>query len=219
MQREKLEEYRKQWTTDSDTHKEMRFRTESRAATNQAAAKKFRVHTLRMLPGTPKAMEDYRKRLVDRYGVFCVGKFKLQVGKQALSSDALWLKMKGLDVSIKPYEFSQMVAYVTPSTQVSEHELEKFKLLMRGHMDGFDASAVKAIYRKIASGGKLTAAGMHDAFRSSDSPEVLDGMLEVFPVYSADHQTLAEDEFADMHCDMFFSVPNTYDELIKSIWG
>eukprot|EP01034_Spumella_vulgaris_P042248 gene42248-52385_t len=72
LPRDKLEAYRKNWTSDSEVGRKFRYQTESRLAGN-AVNHKFQVQSLRFLPGTPKALETYRSTLVERFGLFAIG--------------------------------------------------------------------------------------------------------------------------------------------------
>lgn len=107
LSREKLLEYRQQWTVDNEASRNIRYQTESRIAGN-AAAGKFLTHTLRILPGAPKSMETYRERLVERYGTFAMSALRLHVGTRSLSFKEFRARMHDVGVEIKPYELSQV---------------------------------------------------------------------------------------------------------------
>ena len=107
LSREKLLEYRQQWTVDNEASRNIRYQTESRIAGN-AAAGKFLTHTLRILPGAPKSMETYRERLVERYGTFAMSALRLHIGTQSLSFKEFRARMQAVGVEIKPYELSQV---------------------------------------------------------------------------------------------------------------
>jgi hypothetical protein len=57
VQGEELEQYRKTWSSDVPVSRELRFQTESRRATNYVP-EKFKVYTVRMLPGIIFAVID-----------------------------------------------------------------------------------------------------------------------------------------------------------------
>eukprot|EP01031_Cornospumella_fuschlensis_P029745 gene29745-35918_t len=67
---EKLEEYRRNWTVESDALREVRFATETRLASSVVGGGKFTTNTVRSLPGTPKAYEAYRQAIIEKYGLF-----------------------------------------------------------------------------------------------------------------------------------------------------
>jgi hypothetical protein len=107
LSREKLLESRNKWTCDNEANRKIRFQTESRIAGN-AAAGKFLTHSLRILPGTPKSMEVYRSRLVERYGIFAMSALRLYIGCQELSIPEFRSKIREVGVDVKPYELSQV---------------------------------------------------------------------------------------------------------------
>lgn len=107
LSREKLLDYRRQWTCDKESNRKIRFQTESRIAGN-AAAGKFLTNTLRILPGAPKSMESYRERLVERYGHFAMSALRLHIGTESLSCREFRARISEVGVDIKPYELSQV---------------------------------------------------------------------------------------------------------------
>lgn len=107
LSREKLLQYRQQWTCDKESNRKIRFQTESRIAGN-AAAGKFLTNNLRVLPGTPKSMETYRTRLVERFGIFAMSALKLHIGLESMSCKEFRARIQEVGVDIKPYELSQV---------------------------------------------------------------------------------------------------------------
>jgi hypothetical protein len=64
-----VEEYSKRWiSADSRAAKE-RFETESTVAQGSGVGAQFRVRPTRVLPGVPKVVEVFRKRITDRGGM------------------------------------------------------------------------------------------------------------------------------------------------------
>lgn len=63
-----VQEYRKHWTSENPVARSLRFQTVSMAAANQGVPEKFRARPLRILPGTPLAVEHLRERLVQTHG-------------------------------------------------------------------------------------------------------------------------------------------------------
>ena len=107
LSREKLMDYRRQWTCDKESSRKIRFQTESRLAGN-AVGGKFHTNTVRILPGTPKSMEEYRSRLVERYGIFALAALRFHIGMEQLSIQEFRDRIQDIGVVIKPYELSQV---------------------------------------------------------------------------------------------------------------
>jgi hypothetical protein len=109
LPRDKLNAYRQKWTTDNEVGRKFRFQTESRQAGN-AANNKFQVNSLRFLPGTPKALENYRVKLVNRFGLFAMAALRFYVLSLGDSVTPAQLKTALADcgADIKPFEFNQV---------------------------------------------------------------------------------------------------------------
>ena len=60
--REELQKYREEWSSDTPLGASMRFKTSQNAATEKITTGKFKSKTLRKLPGTPLAVERLRQR-------------------------------------------------------------------------------------------------------------------------------------------------------------
>lgn len=108
LSRTKLEEYRRSWTCDTEVGRKFRFQTESRLAGN-AASDKFQVTCLRFLPGSPKALEEYRNRVIERYGIFGISAIKYFIGAgRTLTVNELRNSLHDCGVDIKTYELNQV---------------------------------------------------------------------------------------------------------------
>lgn len=225
--REQIEEYRETWTVDKESNRKVRYVTESRLAANQAAGKFFQISSVRFLPGTPKSMEDYRSRLIQRYGIFGIGQLKLLLGNTGTSCAAFKANIRKLGVDIKPYEVSQILAYITPSqTDLSAADVQKFVTLTRGTLEGFDSSTAREAFRNIAANcgtrpaEGLVLADVQAAINSDAHPEILEGISIVFPAYAdaLAEERISEDSFVELLHDMFVSVPTEFDTFLRSVW-
>lgn len=106
---EKLEEYRKTWTTDqNDKARMMRFTTETRLSAGRAVGEKFAIRPLRFLPGTPKPYELCREKLVERYGIFAFAAAKKVLGNGGVSAIEFRQSIRELKLDLKPYEVNQV---------------------------------------------------------------------------------------------------------------
>lgn len=213
LPRDKLDEYRKNWTCDTEAGRLLRFQTESRLAGN-CANNKFQVHSLRLLPGAPKSLEEYRGRIVDRFGVFAIAALKTYVGKGDVSIQQLRASLNKMKVDIKTFEFNQIVAYVTSSS--STISTEDVVRTIRGKMDGFDTNAISTIYNRL--NGQVSLVAIQRVLNTSKFPEVLEGFKEFAGAYSRDGRSLSESEFLELHEDMYVSLPGKFNEIVQSIW-
>lgn len=104
---EAIENYRKTWTTDSDIDRRIRFQTESRLAGNVTSAK-FHTQSVRVLPGTPKALENLREKLVERFGVLAISVLKYSMGGPAVATKEFKNIIDKTGVTLKSYEYNQV---------------------------------------------------------------------------------------------------------------
>jgi hypothetical protein len=110
LSRDKLEEYRKQWTTDTEIGRTYRFNTETRLAGN-AISDKFQTHSVRFLPGTPKSLENFREKLVEKYGILALCVLRFSLGKsEIMSSREFKSILNSLGIDLKQYEIIQVRA-------------------------------------------------------------------------------------------------------------
>jgi hypothetical protein len=208
MTREALLAYRKKWTCDSENNRKIRYHTESRMAANQLKGM-FNTVSLRSLPGTPNSLEQYRNRVVERYGIFALCAIKLHFGVEPLSSFEFKAKFKDVGVAIKPYELSQILAYITPSTVgLSVKEMECFHLTMKGHLDGFSAQEASNVFFNITGGEEDVSVPID---------QLADGFTTFLPAYTT-RDSVTVEEFVAMHDDMYSCSPEGLLELLSSGW-
>mmetsp|Transcript_8513 Transcript_8513/g.14129 ORF Transcript_8513/g.14129 Transcript_8513/m.14129 type:complete len:352 (+) Transcript_8513:43-1098(+) len=222
MSREDLKKYRKEWTCDSEVNRNLRFQTESRIAANQVAGK-FATTCLRSLPGTPKSVETYRDRVIERFGIFALSALRHYFGMEGMSSGEFRQKFRDLGVEIKAYELSQLLAYITPSTTgLSSREMESFFLLMKGQIEGFSAQAVSNLYFNIAKtaseGTTISVDTLVSAIDTQTYPEIADGFRMFLPAYTMDQGAVTVEELVEIFDDMYSSNFRSTQQLLSSAW-
>lgn len=210
--REQLEAYRKQWTTESEIGRKVRYITESRLAGNQANAK-FQMSCIRFLPGTPKALENFRERLIEKFGVLGLAAMRCYVGLPLMTISELKERLSMSDVEIKGFEFNQTVAFITASTtHVSGADLLR---VLKGNVAGFDAKVPKRIFSTLGPDtvtiDSLTG-GLSDMI---PYPEVLKGMSDFVVGYSSDGSTLTLEEFIEFSSDMYSASSDSYKVIFN----
>lgn len=85
-----------------------RFTTETRLAASKAVNEQFVVVSVRPLPGSPKALELLREKLIERYGLLALMVVRYQFGKGMLTIDEFREKIKGLGMELKLFETNQV---------------------------------------------------------------------------------------------------------------
>ena len=96
-----LDNYRKAWTNDTVESRNMRFQTESRRAGNGGAPDRFKVPSVRYLPGTPIAFERFRERLVERFGILAMSSLRSAVANRAeISSGDFYKLVHGIGIKM-----------------------------------------------------------------------------------------------------------------------
>jgi hypothetical protein len=113
MPQDKLEQYRKTWSTEeNDKMRQLRFSTEARRAAAHAVSKQFAVPSVRFLPGTPKSLETCRSQLVEKYGIFAFAVLREALGKKATDGTVTLPDFRSVihhvGVEMKLYEINQV---------------------------------------------------------------------------------------------------------------
>lgn len=216
LSREALETYRQNWTADTEVGRNVRFITESRLA--GACIKKFGVRTVRLLPGSPKALENFRERLIERFGIFGLSAMRDIVGSGDIAFSKLREGIQLSGVQINKYEFDQITAFITASS--SSINGRDFLRNLKGNPPGFDAAPMRTLFKGVdASGndsGLCSIADLLDGLESrSLYPEVLEGMHRFIVAYSSDSETLSMEEFIEFHSDMYASAADNYKQILK----
>jgi len=220
ISREDLERYRNEWTSDTPTSRTFRFNVESKIAGN--AMKNFETATVRMLPGTPRALETYREKLIERYGVLALSCIRYQIfnGTKVgfISVDNFKAAITNSQVKIIHPDMMQIIAYFTPFDKMNA---EQFVRIIVGRVDGFNASEVKGLYAKL--GGSLTPVAIDDIADKlcyDTHPEVVEGVKNYLTAYCrtvADYIT--EDDFVLLHSDIYSSSPANYSAVLSTVWS
>jgi hypothetical protein len=212
LTREQLETYRKNWTTESEIGRQVRYVTESRIAGNMANSK-FQMSCIRYLPGTPKSLENFRERVIEKFGILGLPALRCYVGTGAMPIKEMQEKIKMSDVVLKGFEFDQMMAFITPST--TEVVGSDFLRVIKGSASGFNPAAAKNTFQNAGP-----VAGVGDIERVLDEmsntmqyPEVIKGLQDFIMGYSNDGSTITEQDFLDMHSDLYASSPTAYPSI------
>lgn len=221
LSREKLVEYRNQWTSDKKANRKIRFQTESQLA-GSFASQRFRHTALRLLPGTPKSLEDYRKRVVERYGLFGVSALRFHVGLRSMSCADFRSRIRSLGVDVKPHELSQIMAYITPSgVLLTDKEAEDFFLVIKGHREGFSSSFVSHLFFTLCNdsseGALLPLSSLLLLLDTDKHPDLMAGFTTFLPAYCST-DSLSLDQFIELNDDLYASSPDSFEELVTSVW-
>jgi hypothetical protein len=136
---DKIDEYRKTWTTDSvDAARKMRFTTETKNALNHGTVHtQFQIESVRPLPGTPKSFEKFREILLQKYGVlsFMVLKyyFYCENKQPDLAPSEFKRVIQRLNVDVKAHDLNQVC--FDSSSYVSIIVLMTNFLFLSAHLD------------------------------------------------------------------------------------
>ena len=110
MDDEKLARYRQQWTVEHPRSRHARYETESRRATNIYNPSQFQVSSVRYLPGTPRPVEHFRERLVEKFGILSFCFLRREIGGPGqVSIKQLQQIVKRLELRFTFAEFNQVL--------------------------------------------------------------------------------------------------------------
>ena len=135
VQYEDLEKYRKAWTTDCPASRDMRFQTENKRST-KAAPRQFQMPTVRLLPGTPRPLETFRERLLERHGILGLSCVRSVVAEKAggapqMSCADLQAAVVQTQVEMNRFELNQILGYFTKGDKLSADQVRVFVCVPR----------------------------------------------------------------------------------------
>ncbi len=217
MSRDELEQYQKTWSSDTPASRTMRFQTENRRAGN-AANKNFQTPTLRLFPGTPIIIEQFRTKLLEQYGILALSVLRNHMGSGSMSCDEWRERLAATQIKLYPHEVNQILAFFTPTLEIN---VDKFLRLVAARTDGFDAKEVKNIFTALwGAGSRVGIADITVRMDDSKHPELVDGFTEFMGAYAGDDGSIGEEEFTKLHQDIYACGNMAdYGDLLKGIWG
>lgn len=218
IDREALETYRKSWTSDTPASRTMRFKTEARIAGN-AIGDPFSTVSVRILPGTPRALETYREKLLERHGVLALSCLKYYIrsntSNDTITSDLLKESINKTEVPITHANFYQILAYFTPHDTLNS---EQFIRTVVAKTDGFTDKHAHDVYDKLLINNN-TIEYMRHLLSYDVHPEVAEGIALYLPAYSqVTPESINRDEFAQLYSDIYASSPTLYAAAIENMW-
>jgi hypothetical protein len=229
----KADEYRKTWTQDSDAARKFRFQVESRMKSSDKQVAKFEPEDVRLLPGTPMAIEKFRRKLIERHGILSFSALRFHLPRDTVSLGQFRKLIQSLNVDISKSEtdqvsipyvyiysilgliYMQVFSYFTP---YDEFESSKFMRILLTQMKDYDQLHAHQICAAFAGESKIDMNAFIFRFVSSAyHPEVADGLADYIVSYS-------EDGFLDnaaVHSlcyDLYASAPFDYIHSLSSLW-
>jgi hypothetical protein len=218
MQGEALMKYRHQWTIDSELAREIRYVTETRRASTKQPPQ-FQVPSIRLLPGTPKALELFRERLLIKYGITGLPSLRHCVGTGKMPCEILLNAIKKIEIEVSKYEFHQMIAFFTADTTI---DLGQFVETVVARTAGFDRPACEALYKKLFADPTITLGELFFRLRKDIFPEVAEGLTifaDTYGAHNSNGDVLIDMEgFILLHSDMYASAPYSYEKIIPFLW-
>jgi hypothetical protein len=248
--REDLEKYRAKWTSDVPASRTMRFQTESRRATVHAPLKfqmpslrllpgttlcltcrlvaiiqsclKLTGPTLSndKMIGTPRPLERFRERLLEKYGILGLAVVRFYVGVGDISIEDLRTAVKKMDVSLDRFELNQIAAYFTQTQIMSA---DKFIRFVVARTDGFEEMkpTPDELYDRLLSDSPAgpTIEALLEKMNAEIHPEFVQGFSQYLSVYAqAEPGFIGREEFRLILTDFYASAPLEYNEIIGSLF-
>lgn len=207
---EELETYRQSWTKESEIGRNLRYQTESRRAANDLRGN-FQIKSTRLLPGTPKPLEHFRERLLERHGILSFSALRHHVGRGLITCADLRSAFSKLDVKTSRAEFSQIVAYFTSADSLNSAD---FIRTVVARTDGFDEAGARATFGRLAAATGAGPLGLETGsfftqLNRTEHPEVVDGIEKYIAPYSQNEGWVREDDFLLLLSDLFAGAPSS----------
>jgi len=217
MRNEELEKYRQQWTVSHPHSRTIHYETESRRAANFGLPARFQVKSVRYLPGTPRPVENFRERLIAKYGIlsFCV--LRSAVGNGMIPNQKLLQAIKSIDIKVSYAEFNQIVAYFTAEDNINT---DNFYRAVSAFAEGFDVAATEDIFLRLF--GEVPDVLMEEVMAQLNGamyPEVADGLRQYMRrAYCTYADVVTLPDFLRLHNDLHAANPEAYDAVLSDLW-
>lgn len=214
--REKLEEYRKTWTTDTPASRIMRFQTENRRQGN-AANKLFQTATYRLLPGTPMVLEKYRERLLQRFGVLGLTVLRYTVGQGVQPVTTFRASLVKAEVALTAAEANQIIAFFTPSDNIN---VDQFLRMVAARPDNFNDEEPRALWARLfgSTTSKVALFDVVGHLSDAEHADVSAGLREFLPAYCDDDGMLSIESFILLHSDLYACSNVAFAGLLGGLW-
>ena len=216
-----LEAYRSSWTSDNDIGRTLRFQTDAMRFQKSAVPPKFQISQVRMLPGTPIALERLRGRLLERHGILAMSALRYFLGKVTITQRQFQSKLKELglelggEFGIKLSEISQMVAYFT--TSVDFHPDAVMRAIL-GVSGGFESSLPSSKFLQFFPSDIATVDEVKAKIKTDAYPDFADGLALYLDAYGNSENCISECDFIRLHQDLYASSPEMYNSSSANIW-
>jgi hypothetical protein len=216
MSRNDLEQYQKTWCSDTPAFRAVRYQTENRRAGN-AANKNFQTPSVRLLPGTPIILEQFRSKLIEKYGVLAIPLLKHVMGSGDISCAEWKQRMNQTDIKLFPHETNQILAYFTPTNTI---DATRFVEMVIAKSDGFDSNQPIKIFNKLFNNNERTTITDIISRMSDSHPELVNGFTDFLDSYTGDDGLIGCEEFVGLHRDIYSTTPvSDYTDMVNALWG
>jgi hypothetical protein len=221
MPREQLVEYQKTWSSDTPAARVIRFQTEARRASN-AANKNFQTPSLRLLPGTPTTLEQYRSKLLEKFGVLALAVFRYFIGEGEMTCQEWRQRLVLTQIKLFPHEVNQILAFFTATDTIN---VDQFVRMVTARNDGFDKAYFEELF-KSTYGASDARVSHEDMIASMDAAntsyaEIIEGLKEFGGCYiGQDDGLYGMKEFIAIMTDLH-SCTNAIDfkKMVNGLFG
>lgn len=214
LSRPELEEYRGSWTHDTVESKRMRFVTESKRMTQNAA--KFKEFTVRMPAGSPGLILKLREQMQEKFGVLAFSKLRAALDSGIIHVNQLFSTLTQLGLKFTRLDYAKMTPFFTTTYEMpSERVLRVFQASTSGFED-FEPP--EAIFDRKLGKGRCSVEEVAASVCANSIPEIAQGVVDALPSYSGYDGLFGPLEFSELLHDLFLSAPIQYENIIRELW-
>merc|ERR1711865_187626 len=234
--REELQKYREEWSSDTPLGASMRFKTSQNAATEKITTGKFKSKTLRKLPGTPLAVERLRQRLLDERGFEAMSELKKHFkafnssGDGGLGISELKAGLKDCGIALSDADGESIFKYFDKSGD-GIISLDEFATCLRGGISPARVEIIKEVFEKldVTGDGLVKTDDLAQLYDLSAHPDVvsgaisaeaaLSGILEQWDIYENDGTVTLQD-FIEYYHDIGASIEDDvyFEWMMRAAW-
>lgn len=200
------------WTLENDAARKFRFQVESRMKSSNTAVAKFEIPDIRLLPGTPMAVESFRRKLIDRHGILSFSALRCALPKGTITLPEFRKVVASLGLTVSKSEFDQIVSYFTPS---ESFETEHFLRCLLTNMASYNIEHAIKLSQHAGDVREFIA----KCVATDAHPEVAEGLSLYIGAYVVDGTEEIDASGIKSLCyDMYASAPFDYVGSLSSLW-
>lgn len=205
LPKESLNAYRQRWTEETGLARSQRFSGTECNPTGK----------LRLLPGTPLALERLRQLVVEKFGILALSALRSALGNGNISLAVFRYALKTLDITLSNADVNSIFGFSFVTDKPSGALLVN---ALKANRASFDSSLAKSIFNSLSTSSRLPVGELQTTLSVDFNEAMVTALSSYLPVYADEDGYISLDAFYTLNEDIFDPYPDTYETVIKLIF-